>query len=772
MQFVHPPLIWGFLLALVPLLIHLINLVRRKRIKWAAMDFLVQSYKKHRTWIWLKQLLLLLARMAVVVVTVAMLAQWITQQQWFALLGVTSTHHYIVLDDSYSMSDRVGGASAFDRAQQAIGHIAEHAISQETRQKFTLIRFSRAAAASADDADAASVADVNGEIVDAKFHLLLEERRRGIDVTELAVGPQAALQVVKQLVAADEEENDVVYVLSDFRERDWENPAELKQQLDAVSRAGAEIHFVACTPSRQSNLAIVDMQPSSDTRAAGVPLFVHIRVRNFGRQTASKVPVRVRTLFYDPRVAAASQPGQMLAKEDAPPSVLIDEIPPGQTVSVRTQVFFPQPGPHVVEAVLPDDSVETDNRRWCVVDLAESEPVLIVDGSTQQQGEYYMAAAFAPGQRIKTGIRPDRQPPTFLRDTTPAALQAYRAIYLLDVDRLDVRARENLESFVRQGGGLGIFVGEHVDVQYYNQQFYRDGQGLFPLPLARDELLPAEFLENAPDFEVEDHPIFSVFLGDENPFIQWVTIERYFEPREGWAGEIESPAKVIARLRNRQPLAVEREFGQGRVVSFLTTLAPDWNNWAHDPSFVVVLLRLQAYLAAPSHRDETRFVGAPLDLQLAANDFQKEVAFVTPSQDNAQLVIKRSAVKPQPDSPVLVASLGRSFDRVTGGETDASGIYEAWATSTTGTVQVRRFAVNVDGDEGDLAMASFQILAARLSPLKIRFRRPDQYAFEVNEQAGANRSLLLMCVLIAMLLGEQLLAYFTGYHPARGVASR
>ena len=65
MQFVHQALIGGFLLAILPVLIHLINMMRHKRVQWAAMEFLLASYKKHRTWVWLKQLILLLSRMAI-----------------------------------------------------------------------------------------------------------------------------------------------------------------------------------------------------------------------------------------------------------------------------------------------------------------------------------------------------------------------------------------------------------------------------------------------------------------------------------------------------------------------------------------------------------------------------------------------------------------------------------------------------------------------------------------------------------------------------------
>ena len=174
MQFVHQSLAWGFLIALVPLLIHLINLVRRRRIKWAAMDFLLQSYRRHRTWIWLQQLLLLLLRMAAIAVVVAMVAQWITQRQWFALLGGRPTHHYVLLDDSFSMGERTGGESAFDRAFEALRSIATRAMQQETPQKLTLLRFSRAEAADENRGPFAQL-DLHAEAVDGNFDLTLED---------------------------------------------------------------------------------------------------------------------------------------------------------------------------------------------------------------------------------------------------------------------------------------------------------------------------------------------------------------------------------------------------------------------------------------------------------------------------------------------------------------------------------------------------------------------------------------------------------------------
>ena len=90
--FVHPNLFWLFGLpalgvVVLPVLIHLINMMRHRRVEWAAMEFLLLSQKKHRTWIILKQLLLLLLRMIAVAAVVLMLAQPRLQNALAGLLG-------------------------------------------------------------------------------------------------------------------------------------------------------------------------------------------------------------------------------------------------------------------------------------------------------------------------------------------------------------------------------------------------------------------------------------------------------------------------------------------------------------------------------------------------------------------------------------------------------------------------------------------------------------------------------------------------------------
>jgi len=769
MQFVHQALTWGFLLALVPLLIHLINMMRHRRVQWAAMEFLLASYKKHRKWVWLKQLLLLLARMAAVALIVAMLAQLKTRDQWLAIFGGRVTHHYVLLDDSYSMQDRVAGASAFDAAKQVMQAIVGRATQQDSPQKLTLLRYSQARG-SATDGVAEQVADFNAEPIDSKFDVTLERKIRVLEPTQLASGPLEALGMLRQLLTGAKDETSIVYVLSDFRTKDWGSPTELRDLLGQLRRSQAEIHLVNCARSSEPNLGILSIEPADETRAAGVHLFVNVEVKNFGAKPATKVQLKLQSTSYSSDNLAATPPDELKGQPDDLGTLLIDQIEPGEKITRRVQVYFPQAGKHVVEATLPEDPVAADNHRWCVIDFPDGEHVLIVDGSDSQQQQYYLQVAFQPLARSNTGIRTETKPAAFLRDATPEALNAYSAIYLLDVPRLDGKASETLDAYVRGGGGLAIFTGAGINAAYYNQTLYRDGQGLLPAPLGPDVELPPALDPSEPDLELTNHPIFAFFMGETNTLIRGVKIDRYRKLADGWKPGPAQAVEIIARTRDRAPLAVEKKHGQGEVVMYLTTLAPEWNDWAKNPSFVVVALKTQSYLATAHRLDDPRLVGTPLVLELPAADYRSDVAFVAPGeQPGLRTKIDRQFSAQESPATTATASLGQTVvEGKPRGETDRAGIYEAWPITTKGDIDVRRWAFNVDPAEGDLAAVTAADLTNSLDPVKVNYHLADQYQQEDVASTGYNLSTLILFGLILLLIGEQVLAYSASYHVQPG----
>ncbi len=766
MQFVYQALTWGFLLALLPLLIHLINMMRHRRVKWAAMEFLLQSYKKHRRWIWLKQLLLLLARMAAVVLLVAMLAQLKTRDQWLALFGGKATHHYVLLDDSYSMSDRVAGQSAFDASRQVIASIVQGAKSADNPQKLTLLRYSQARGGG--DVSANSAADFNSEVIDSEFDLTLEKKQRSWEPTDLALGPRDALGMLRELLGQAKDETAIVYVLSDFRVKDWGTPAELRTALEEVKKTKADIHLVNCSRSRDPNLSIVEILPADDTRAAGVPLFVNVKVKNFGATEASKVQLKLSSTFYPPEDLTKTSPESRAGVREDLATLLLEKIGPGETLTRRVQVYFPQPGKHVVRASLPEDPVEADNHRWCVIDFPDGEKTLLIDGSIEQKHAYHLDAIFHPLDKSNTGILGEVKPASFLRDIAADALRQYATIYLLDVASLEDGAVTSLEEYVRAGGGLAIFAGPDMNITFYNNRFYKEGMGLFPLPLLAVMDLPPPLDPNEPDIELVRHPIFSFFLDQTNPLIRGVKIDRYLAAKKDWKPEPNSGTSVIASLRNKSPFIVEKKFGEGTVVTCLTTVSPEWNDWAKNPSLVVLALKMEAYLASARRLDDPRLVGTPIDIALESSKYRPELSFTLPKpKSEERLKLDRQATQPEAGKTALAASLGRGQSR----DTDHAGIYEAWPRTTKGEIaepDIRRWALNVDPEEGDLAPVDSKDLLTKLDPVKVTWHQAESYEQQDLSSNGYNLSQVLMIGLICLLIGEQLLAYSTSYHPLPG----
>ena len=382
-------------------------------------------------------------------------------------------------------------------------------------------------------------------------------------------------------------------------------------------------------------------------------------------------------------------------------------------------------------------------------------------------------------------------------------LNTYSAIYLLDVPRLDGRAAETLTGYVQGGGGLAIFVGPSVSSDYYNQSLYREGQGLLPAPLALDaDLAPA--LESAqPDLEFGNHPIFAFFQSETNPLLRGVKINRYRKLAEGWQPSSDQAVEIIARVRDKNPLILEKRFGQGEVLLFLTTLAPDWNDWAKNPAFVVVVLKMQSYLATAKRLDDPRQVGAPLDLALEPSRYRTDLSFIVPAEkSNERTKIDRQAkpvgqsralsspplplgegrgegnaspaaasIPTDAASDMLLASLGLiTTATTTRGETDRAGIYEAWPVTTKGEIDLRRWALNVEPSEGDLTPLAERELRERLDPVKFSYHQADGYQQEDLGLGGYNLSTAILIALVLLLMAEQAFAYASSYHVAKGVA--
>src|SRR5271163_4904407 len=92
----------GGVLVASPIIIHLINRMRFKRVRWAAMEFLLKSQKRSRRRLIIEQLLLLLLRILLVVLMAFIVARVVSAFTFTP----QNRQHVVILDDTLSMGDQ------------------------------------------------------------------------------------------------------------------------------------------------------------------------------------------------------------------------------------------------------------------------------------------------------------------------------------------------------------------------------------------------------------------------------------------------------------------------------------------------------------------------------------------------------------------------------------------------------------------------------------------------------------------------------------------
>lgn len=806
MQFLFPSLAWGFLLVLVPLIIHLINLVRHRRTHWAAMEFLLESYRKHRRWVWLKQALLIASRMLAVAVAVAMLAQWVSGSRWLSFISQTTTHHYILLDDSASMADTGANGSAYQAALKAIQAIASSNEARDGLNLMTIIRTSRAAVASARSSSSSSpdgkpvekpsenssnttlkadaVADILARTIPSNPESLLT-KINATSPTSLECGFGEALELIFPLLQQSVAEKPIVYLLSDFRNKDWNNAQALRQQIQSIRRDEVDLQLVDCISDRHENLTLESISPKQEVLAAGVPAMMNITVRNHGLTPARNVTVRVQGIDYSDKEPEQKPSLAHSGLITELPPLVFDRIEPGESVTRNVQILFPRSGSHVVEAQLPPDALLSDNAARCVLDLQEGIRVLLIDGDPTRKHSFYLESALNPGGAAKTGLVMSHEGPEFLRDTDVGVLQNYACIFIQAVPAFDPRAIENLHRYVSRGGGLAVFFGEQMsiaDYLRYNASWSKPIAGaenttpLMPFQIKGPADLKSLTGESIPDMMAENHPISAPFFGLSNSPFQFVRIQRFVELESDFqnpntSGTNTRPSstewKSVASLRNGQPLLIDHSVGEGRILFGMLAFDRQWTNWPQDPTFVVTALKMVGYLASFRLPETSRLAGTPLRWTFSSQEYLPETQILCPppSGSNTKAILNVNAV------PAGETLLQAGLDASTENASDetiraivAAGNFEWWVTTTQGARTVKNFARNTPPMEGDLEKITLPDLNRNLSGIKYSYKSSDAMGTSSALAGFSNRNMLLMFLLLGLLLFEQWLAWSASYH--------
>jgi uncharacterized membrane protein len=741
----------GTALVSAPIIIHLINRLRFRRVRFAAMEFLLASQQRNRRRVLIEQLLLLLLRILLVLGLTLLIARLILDPSQLSVFQGARIHHLVLLDDSGSMRDRQGETTAFGNAIAVVKKLVAEGSRRPGTQVFSLVLLSHP------EQPVFSQRDVNESLV-AELEAKLEHLRPSHRALSLVDGLNAA-----KLWLGDKEERGAVkhlHVLSDFRDRDWQDQQALTAAAESLDSAGVTLNLVKTVEQAHANLSVTDLSGDLQVAAAGVPVRLRVKVKNHAEQSASDVRLSVY------------QDGQKL-----PLSLVFEKIEAGSEAETEFDLVFETPQKHEVRVSLEGDSLAEDNSRLLALETSAVHKVLVVDGDPSGDEGSYVVDALAADPRI-TGFAPQIETVDYLRRRP---IDEFQAIYLLNVADLPADALDPLEKYVAAGGGLAWFVGGSVKPAFYNEALYKEGQGLFPVPLeAAPRDLPV-IEDGGPDLVLAAHPIFRVFEGQENPYLDVTRVARFFPVAASWNRDDQARGdhvQTIATLRNRQPLMFHHRFGKGNVITCLTTCGPAWNNWAKYASYVVLQLELQKFIARRDRQLEKRLAGEPIVLSLDASEFSDQVEIFVPDPAGERSIrIQATPAAASSNSETRSSNSGDSFApsspqpavnlrlAATFRDTDLPGIYRVRLIDLNQVPVERWIAYNFPTAESDLALATNDIIRKQLGDkARVTIQEPGQFAWIAGREIGSEVRDVLLLLLAVILLAEQLLSYRLSYH--------
>ena len=614
-------LAFGAIAASIPLIIHLLNRSRFRTVPWGAMHLLESVIRTNNRRIRLEQLLLLIVRCAIPAILAFCLARPVLTG-WQALPGEVPSSTVFLLDNSYSMDVRSDGETHF-----------QHAVEQAC----TIVdQLDRRSDISAITTGGSPTPLFDRAIFDPRMMTQRVRRLTG------GFGPSATFDSITSGVgtlAAMANGRRHLILVSDFQAADWKSISSpgmqrLRDQMEGMT-IPPNLTLLNVGSEVEDNVSVDSIDFSRQALGVGQNLQLRVNLQNHGPRSYPGARVLLRV---DGKPDSASQ----------------ITVAPEAAAQVLFTCQFKTAGSHVVEVeVEVDDRLATDNVCAASIAVLDRIEVLLVDGAPSSkplEGETdFLAVALTPytlGRAKLTDLLETRTITTsqFKKEAVADA----RVVVLANVSKLNDEQVVALTDYVRSGGSVLIFLGNKVDVSWYNKVLHSGPVELLPMPLASLAGGSSEEQQGvrvvAQHFE---HPALEVFndrstgnLADAEIW-NWYRLGRSESQPEASDASVAEEAVVLARLETGDPLIVERHLGAGVVVQVATACDADWSTLPMQPSFLPLMQQLVTTMALqvmPSRNIET---GEPLVAVLA--DGTAGVPLTLTSPDGTRHTVRTSA---------------------------------------------------------------------------------------------------------------------------------
>ncbi|HEV3341591.1 MAG TPA: BatA domain-containing protein [Pirellulales bacterium] len=413
MTFLHPILLAGLALTVLPIVIHLINQLRYRTIRWGAMMFLLQANRMSRGLARLRQWLILLMRMLAIGCLVFVISRPLASGWMGWLTAGDADTTIILLDRSPSMLDSSSGRSKLVAARRQLAE----ALARFSSKRWVLIE-----SVSAKPRELESPAAL--------------ERLPEAGATSAAADLPTMLAAARDYVVANQAGRTEVWICSDLRANDW-NSDDARWSKLRSSFAGlpqpVRFHLLAYSQPPQGDLAVRVTTLRHRKLGDEAELLVSLRLTRQGNSAdAVTVPVQFE-------IGGAR-------------SALNVEIA-GTSVEVRDHriALDRQHLRGWGKVSIPADTNASDNEYYFAFDTSQSARTAVVSDDREVAETLRLAASIAPDPSSACSAD------VFSTDQQTAIEWGSVALVLWQAPLPEGEALAQLAAFIERGGQIIFF---------------------------------------------------------------------------------------------------------------------------------------------------------------------------------------------------------------------------------------------------------------------------------------------------------------------------
>lgn len=576
MTFLNPLLLVGLVAAAIPLIIHLFNFRRPRRVEFSSLAFLREVQRSTMQRVRIKQWLLLALRtLAIAALVLSFARPTIEGGLADSLGGKSPTSIAIVVDNSPSMSQRDARGAYFDQAMDAARAVAS---ATEARDEVFLVTTGGGPGEARTPLPGGmAAAERLGDVLPSSHSGTLSG----------AVG-----RAVSALRTATQPATDI-YVISDLQ------ASTLADSTDDPTTAQAPVRVVPIGTRTESNVAVTGIRIVSRIVEPGQPVRMEAVLVNHG--SSDEAAYGVSVFLGADRAAQASA-----------------DLPPGIPVTVPFVVTPRGRGWLSGRVETEDDAFPSDNVRYFTLYVPEVRHLLIVDGT----GETARTLQQVFSERLTGGrLRFDMR--TIPESGLPASDLSAVDILLLGgpVDFSDGEV-DRIARFVERGGGLMWFAGIGVNLEDWNNLLSELGGGRVGGVVTGTGESPLDVVDEV-DLE---HPLFQGVLegGGRSPERPTLFSRMTYTPGRG-------TENTVMTLAGGGPFLQEIRSGGGAVLFMTAALDRSWSDLTRRGLLVPLMYRSVFLLSsAGAVSGESFMPGDPAEL-LLPGPIAEQVEIETPA---------------------------------------------------------------------------------------------------------------------------------------------